>query len=95
MPLKNELNQSTLDLFGSTSLTSDGTIPIGLIRIPMKELAEEACKEDDFHAEGQTVMPFDGGQAAQGKNFRLAGDRELAAGWKHRAQDNIAAIRTL
>jgi hypothetical protein len=95
MPLKNELNQSTLDLFGSTSLTSDGTIPIGLIRIPMKELAEDACKEDDFHAEGQTVMPFDGGQAALGRNFRLAGDRQLAAGWKHRGQDNIAAIRTL
>jgi predicted RNA methylase len=95
MPLSNEFNQFALDLFGNTSLSSDALAPSGLIRIPMKE----DVGATDVNAALQVKDQIPLGLAVQadrsGKNFRLDGHRHLAAGWKHRAKDNIAAIRTL
>ena len=81
-------SQFNLDLFGNTALTPADLAPVGLLRIPMKESPVAPEQDDSIHApEGSA--PADAALAV----FRLAGDRGLAQGWKHRALDNIAAIR--
>jgi N12 class adenine-specific DNA methylase/adenine-specific DNA methylase len=99
MPINpfDQSGQFSLDLFGSTALTPADLNPVGLIRIPMKEVPihDEDVPEDEMPA-GQgahaalAASPATGPRAA---NFRLTGDRGLAAGWKNRARDNLAAIR--
>jgi N12 class adenine-specific DNA methylase/predicted RNA methylase len=85
------------DLFGSTALSSDAMAPIGLIRIPMKENPDDADENAhlDDHAAPEPVPGAAATPKIEAKNFRLAGTRNLAAGWKHRAQDNLAAIRLM
>ncbi len=95
MPLSNELNQFALDLFGNTALSSNALAPSGLIRIPMKEEAAETDENTALHVEDQIPLGLGAKTSRSAKNFRLNGKRYLATGWKHRAQDNIVAIRTL
>ena len=90
-PMRNELSQFTYDLFGSTAVSSDLLAPIGLIRIPMKESAEESESTPDIY----NPIPAAKKAAAVTTNFRLDGDRKLAPNWKARGQDNLAAIRLL
>lgn len=82
--LRNELNQSTFDLFSCSELSADLLAPIGMIRIPMKEHpASEAVGFPE-------TAP---GAVREGSNFRLTGVRGLATGWKSRARENLEVIR--
>ena len=81
-------SQFGLDLFGNTALTPADLAPVGLLRIPMKE-NPVARDESEIVANETGISRCDD----EGQGFRLAGDRDLARGWKHRALDNIAAIR--
>jgi N12 class adenine-specific DNA methylase len=87
------------DLFGSTSLGSNGIVPVGLIRIPMKENPDEPDENaqlyDDPPSRAAIRPSSQDAQRQAARNFRLLDTRKLAAGWKHRAQDNLAAIRLL
>ncbi|HQT86674.1 N-6 DNA methylase [Acidiphilium rubrum] len=86
--------QLGLDLFGTTALTPADLNPVGLIRIPMKENPVDDTDEADTPA-GQGGRSSRSDAARRGTNFRLDGARNLASGWKARAQDNLAAIRLL
>ena len=75
--------QLTLSLFDSTALsgglTLDGGGGTGL-----------RFREPEFEDE---VAPVPEPERVPARNWRLAGDRGLARGWKARAADNLAAIR--
>ena len=93
-PLNSNLFSLTDDLFASTALNSAGLTPIGLIRIPMKE---DPVPDGESHMDSDAAGALVFGDAASpaARNFRLDGVRNLASGWKHRAEDNLAAIRLL
>ena len=97
LPSKDNLDLFASDLFGSTALSSETMAPVGLIRIPMKEDPDEPDENahlyDDLATRSATSVP--GTPQIDAKNFRLADKRNLSAGWKHRAQDNLAAIRLM
>jgi N12 class adenine-specific DNA methylase len=99
IPPKDNLDLFANDLFGSTALSSDAMTPIGLIRIPMKEDPSEPDENahlyDEPAARGASFAVADDRPKVDARNFRLNGTRGLAAGWKHRAQDNLAAIRLM
>jgi N12 class adenine-specific DNA methylase len=89
--LKTELNQSTFDLFSyGGNAASDLLAPIGLIRVPMKESPTEPDEHTNLN---DPTDALEGHKS--GRNFRLDNVRNLAGGWKSRAQDNLAAIRLL
>jgi hypothetical protein len=99
IPPKDNLDLFANDLFGSTMLSSDAMTPIGLIRIPMKENPDEP--DENAHLYDDPAMRAASSPVAEdrpkvdARNFRLVGTRNLSAGWKHRAQDNLAAIRLM
>ncbi|WP_284257613.1 helicase-related protein [Acidocella aquatica] len=99
MPPKDNFDLFANDLFGSTMLSSDAMIPIGLIRIPMKEDPNEPDENahlyDDPATRAASSPVAENEQKFDARNFRLSGTRNLSAGWKHRAQDNLAAIRLM
>lgn len=80
-------NQFNLDLFSNTALSPTDLAPVGLLRVPMKE---PPVTQDEDGPDDLTDAPAPSAPPALG--FRLAGDRGLAHGWKHRALDNLAAI---
>jgi N12 class adenine-specific DNA methylase len=75
----------TLNLFDNTALT--GWTHHALRAICHPDEADDAEADED----GDTLPPA-ADPIARGRNFHLAGDRELARGWPARARDNIAAI---
>ncbi|MGX7743946.1 DEAD/DEAH box helicase family protein [Rhodopseudomonas parapalustris] len=84
----------TIDLFGNTALSSG--LGLGVTAFA-GDFSIDADDDDDPDptppagvAAAKSPPASDLGQAV---NFRLAGDRLLAAGWKARARDNIEAIR--
>jgi hypothetical protein len=97
LPPKDNLDLFPSDLFGSTALSSDTMALVGLIRIPMKENPGEPDENAHLYDDPTPCgIPASVEQPKpHAKNFRLAGTRDLAAGWKHRAQDNLAAIRLM
>jgi len=88
----------TLDLFGNTALSSG-------LGLGVTVFGGDATfdPDDDNDPDPSTPAPAlpvaavarsaSSLQRERGANFRLAGDRALAKGWKRRARDNIAAIR--
>ena len=85
----------TLDLFGASALSSG-------LGLGVAALAGGFVKDFDDDPDPTTPAPAApsvrgarSNTAARGRgvNFHLDGDRGLAAGWKDRARDNIAAIR--
>ncbi|MHB0668466.1 N-6 DNA methylase [Roseomonas mucosa] len=79
-----------LSLFDTTALTS----PFGLFGGGNSSLlpALDGDDEEDEAAEPPVAPAI---PRVVARDFRLAGDRGLAAGWKARAADNLAAIRLL
>ena len=77
-----DTSEFTLSLFDSTALSGWTHHTPQAVEDP-----NEADDPDD------TTTPPPAVPAARGRNFHLAGDRELAQGWPARAQANIAAIR--
>ena len=96
IPPKDNFDLFANDLFGSTALSSDAMAPIGLIRIPMKENPDEPDENARLYdapaAGGAPAIPE---PKVDATNFRLIGTRDLSAGWKRRAQDNLTAIRLM
>jgi hypothetical protein len=85
----------TLDLFGASA--PSGGVDLGVTAFA-GGFANEP--EDDPNpnspapaAHPTTTAPISPVSPWRGVNFHLDGDRGLAAGWKVRARDNIAAIR--
>ncbi|WP_454858205.1 DEAD/DEAH box helicase family protein [Rhizobium binxianense] len=91
----------TLDMFGSTALTSG---------LGVNAFAGDFSVEPDDDDDPDPSTPSPSAPAlpappiaqarqapskakVRGSNFHLGGDRGLAAGWKNRARDNIEAIR--
>ncbi len=79
---RHSATQLTLGLFDSTALAGGLGLPIG---------GSVPCFHDD--EDEPVVVPET--VRVPATNFRLAGDRGLAQGWKARAADNIAAVRLL
>jgi N12 class adenine-specific DNA methylase/adenine-specific DNA methylase len=84
----------TLDLFGSTALSAG----LGLGVTAFLDLSGEPDDDPDpparVAAKPASLTSADPAlNLERGCNFVLAGDRGLAASWKDRARDNIAAIR--
>ena len=84
----------TLDLFGSTSLSSG--LGLGVTAFPA------AGEPDDADHDVSSTIPAPALPLAaaaskpaivRGENFHLDGDRGLAKSWRDRARDNLAAIR--
>ena len=84
---KHSASQLTLGLFDSTALGGSLGMPNSGGSFSFRDTDE---KDDPIEAVGvpETVR-------VPAVNFRLAGDRGLAKGWKARAADNIAAVRLL
>ena len=87
----------TLDLFGSTALSSG----LGLGVTAFADGPAAGPDGDDPAPSAITparpvtavARATSSAHRERGMNFHLAGDRVLAKGWKDRARDNIAAIR--
>ena len=79
---RHSATQLTLGLFDSTALTGGLGLPLG---------GSMPCFHDD--EDEPVVVPES--VRVPATNFRLAGDRGLAQGWKARAADNINAVRLL
>ncbi len=79
---RHSATQLTLGLFDSTALAGGLGLPLG---------GSVPCFHDD--EDEPVVVPE--AVRVPATNFRLAGDRGLAQGWKARAADNIAAVRLL
>ena len=84
----------TLDLFGATALSG------GLDFNATAAVGGAAFVADDSEVitllsatSGSTVPQLSSPNVSRGENFRLVGDRRLAASYKDRARDNIAAIQ--
>ncbi|WOJ91717.1 N-6 DNA methylase (plasmid) [Methylocapsa polymorpha] len=82
-----EPTQLTLSLFDTTSLSGGG---LTLDSDFGRSLASQPNSDPDADEPDPTdpTPP-----AIKAQNFRLAGDRQLARGWKARAADNLAAMR--
>ncbi|PRD43527.1 lactate dehydrogenase [Phyllobacterium phragmitis] len=88
----------TLDMFGSTSLSSG--LGLGVTAFG----SDFAANDDDDDPTPSSPAPVAPAQPAGhraaaspglrvAQNFHLDGDRALARGWKERARDNVAAIQ--
>ena len=89
-----DASQFTLGLFDTTSLTSgggDGLLAgsaLGWsVDTPSAPPSLDTTDEPDEDAAEQEAPAPDAGQ-----NYDLDSDRALARGWRHRAEDNVAAI---
>ena len=85
----------TNDLFGGAAPT--GSFDLGVTAFA-GGFANEPDDDPDPNsptpaAHPTTIAPISSVSSGHGVNFHLDGDRGLAAGWKDRARDNIAAIR--
>ncbi|MBI0536942.1 lactate dehydrogenase [Roseomonas sp. KE2513] len=81
-----------LSLFDTTALTS----PFGLFGGSSGGLLPALKGDDDDDDDDAAAAPIAPAiPRVVARDFRLAGDRGLAAGWKARAADNLAAIRLL
>jgi len=74
--------QLSFDLFGSTALATGLTLDAGGVSRP----APQAAFQPAQRFEPRRAEP-------PGGDFQLTGDRALAASWRERALDNLAAIR--
>ena len=83
-----DANDFTRSLFDDTALSgwTHHAPPIGA-----DSCEANAADTDDDKEDGDT-LPSATTSATYGRNFHLAGERELARGWLARARDNIAAI---
>jgi len=87
----------TLDLFNNTASSSG--LGLGVTAFGSDFGAEDAPDDPPPATANPPVSqsaPRPGrthATVAEGNNFRLAGDRGLAKGWKQRASDNLAAIQ--
>jgi N12 class adenine-specific DNA methylase/adenine-specific DNA methylase len=79
-----------LSLFDTTALTSPFSLFGGGNGGLLPALGGDDDEDDAFEAPIAPAIP-----RVLARDFRLAGDRGLATGWKARAADNLAAIRLL
>ncbi|RAI16233.1 hypothetical protein CH337_22460 [Rhodoblastus acidophilus] len=86
-PMKKSIDQMTLPLFDTTSLST------GAFGLYSGLSFGEPSEEDEPETEDQA--PADASVAIPARNFRLRGRRPLASDWKSRAADNLAAIRLM
>ncbi len=78
----------TLSLFDSTALSGRHSSALHAVtELDEADLneADEAETDEDDGTPQPVATPV-----AQGNNFHLAGERELARGWPARARDNMA-----
>ncbi|HET9148678.1 MAG TPA: hypothetical protein VFN77_11535 [Acetobacteraceae bacterium] len=85
---KEPASQMSLGLFESTSLSSSLALDWSIDLITSRGTFTEP---DEADAAANDTAPAPDHPPA--RNFRLNGDRALAAGWRARAADNLAAIR--
>lgn len=79
----------TLDLFETTALASGWTLGASAIAT-----ADAQCRLSSTDDEKPTDEPTAKAESvSKGTDFHLDGDRALAASWRGRARDNLAAIR--
>jgi hypothetical protein len=79
----------TLDLFETTALASGWTLGASAVAA-----AGAPCHTSSTDDEKPTDEPAAKTESERrGTNFYLEGDRALAASWRGRARDNLAAIR--
>jgi len=84
----------TLDLFGTTGLSSSLGFGLGALSPPSDDDPDDPPPSTPAPAStGAGFVRPVASERARGENFHLEGDRRLAAGWKGRARDNIEAIR--
>ena len=83
----------TLDLFGTTGLSSGLGFGLGALSLPDEDPDDPPPFTPAPAATGAVFVRPVWSEGARGENFYLEGDRGLAAGWKGRARDNIEAIR--
>ena len=83
MTRKPDTNQLTLSFLDSTSLSSNLSLTASL----SPRTTQPPINDDE------TPLLPSAHRPRKAQNFRLAGDRQLAQGWKARAIDNISAIR--
>lgn len=88
----------TIDLFGSTSLASG--LGLGVTAFAADVVDDDPGDDDPPPAPPASARPANGAPrrpdavaGVRGDDFRLAGDRVLAKGWRDRARDNITAVR--
>ncbi|WP_445222684.1 Eco57I restriction-modification methylase domain-containing protein (plasmid) [Bradyrhizobium sp. Pa8] len=86
----------TIDLFGNTALSSGLGLGVTAFAADSSDDHDDSAPSPGPAPAGPTLKPAR--QCApnarmRGDNFRLAGDRRLAKGWKQRARDSVAAIR--
>ena len=82
--MKKSPDQLSLPLFDTTALSGSMGLYSGL---SFGEPIDDATVEPEDDASAPVVVPA--------RNFRLTGARRLAADWKTRAADNVAAIRLM
>jgi len=81
--------QLTFDLFGGTALAVGLTLDAGGISRPARQAVFQPAPQAAQRSEPRRAeAPID-----TGGDFQLTGDRGLAASWRERALDNLAAIR--
>ena len=84
----------TLDLFGTTGLSSDLGFGFGALSPPPDDDPDDPPPSTPAPVStGAVFVRPVASERDLGENFHLEGDRGLAAGWKARARDNIEAIR--
>jgi N12 class adenine-specific DNA methylase/adenine-specific DNA methylase len=85
MPLGATATQLSFDLFTTTALATGFTLDAGGVSRPPPQAAPALTQRfEPRRAEPPIVT---------GGDFQLTGDRALAASWRERALDNLAAIR--
>ncbi len=84
----------TLDLFGTTGLSSGLGFGLGALSPPPDDDPDDPPPSTPAPTStGAVFVRPVASERVRGENFHLEGDRGLAAGWKGRARDNIEAIR--
>ena len=81
--------QLSFDLFGSTALATGFTLDAGGVSRPARQSAFQPTPQAGQRSELRPAEP----PIDSGGDFQLTGDRGLAASWRERALDNLAAIR--
>jgi len=84
MARKPDSNQLTLSFLDSTGFTSSLSLNPDFTQPAPPQLIPSEAETPSTPAASHPIKT---------QNFRLTSDRELAQGWKARAQDNVAAIR--
>ncbi|WP_027582178.1 DEAD/DEAH box helicase family protein [Bradyrhizobium sp. Ai1a-2] len=86
----------TIDLFGNPALSWGLGLDVTAFAADSSDDHDDSAAPPGPAPAGLTLKPARQrapNARTRGDNFRLAGDRDLAKGWKQRARDSVAAIR--